>query len=65
LTALLDVAPEFRLDPSEARIVLDEVCSATSSWREVAERTGLQEEIDIVAPAFEHAEAEEARAFIK
>jgi len=51
---LLEVAPEFRLDPDAARGVLAEVATATSRWPEVATRHGLSAAAQSqMAPAFE------------
>ncbi len=60
---LLNVADYFRLDASEALDILAEVTRATANWRRVAEWHGLtQRDLDEMEPAFEHAEAEQARA---
>lgn len=59
---LLDVADYFRLDAGGARAVLAEVSRATANWRLVAASHGLtQRDLDAMEPAFEHAEAEQAR----
>ncbi len=61
---LLVVAEFFRLDASSAADVLGEVAQATANWRHVAASHGLgQRDHDDMEPAFEHAEAEQARAF--
>ncbi|MDQ2875265.1 MAG: type II toxin-antitoxin system HipA family toxin [Actinomycetota bacterium] len=63
---LLEVAEFFRLDASSALEVLGEVTQATASWRDVATSHGLaQRDLDDMEPAFEHAEAEQARALTK
>lgn len=66
VTGLLEVAEFFRLDASSALEVLGEVTQATASWRDVATSHGLaQRDLDDMEPAFEHAEAEQARALTK
>jgi serine/threonine-protein kinase HipA len=63
---LLHVADYFRLDASSALAVLAKVAQATADWRRVAESHGLtQRDADEMEPAFEHAEAEQARAITK
>ncbi len=65
LDLLLEVAPEFRLPRSAALDVLREVSDATSRWREVAATFRLPDaELARMAPAFEHDEAEAARALL-
>ena len=60
---LLDVADYFRLDASQALGVLAEITQATANWRRVAESHGLTErDLADMEPAFEHAEAGQARA---
>lgn len=62
LSALMNVRPQFRLEEGEARQILADVSEATSEWRGVAARVGLDHEIAIMAPAFEHKDAERARS---
>jgi hypothetical protein len=63
---LLSVTDYFRLDASDALDVLAEVTRATANWRRVAESHGLaQRDLADMRPAFEHAEAEQARALTK
>ena len=58
---LMSVAPEFRLDPDGALEVLAQVARAVARWREVALSHGLQQhDLEMMAPAFEHAEARRA-----
>lgn len=60
---LLGVAEFFRLDKEEAQAVLVEVSEATSRWREVARRHGLDRaSINEMRYAFEHESAELARS---
>jgi serine/threonine-protein kinase HipA len=60
--AALRVAGHFRLDEDAALDVLAEVSRAATGWREVAAAQGLQaEDVDAMAPAFEHAESDRAR----
>ncbi len=62
IETLLEVAPEFRLG-GDAAAVLAEVEAATSGWREAAAGQGLNRAgIEAMAPAFEHEQAEVARA---
>lgn len=56
----LDVAPAFRLNADRAIEIVREVSAATTNWRRVASSVGLQNEIRLLAPAFEHREAEKA-----
>lgn len=59
----LEVAEYFRLDASAARSVVREVADATSRWREVAGAHRIPgHAIGRMSRAFEHAEAEAARA---
>jgi serine/threonine-protein kinase HipA len=52
---LLDVASEFRLTPPQALHALGAVHAAVGRWREVASQLGVNdEEIALMAPAFEH-----------
>jgi serine/threonine-protein kinase HipA len=58
---LLEVAPEFRLRAPEALHVLAEVHAAVGRWRERAGELGANEdEMEMLAPAFEHRAAAEA-----
>ncbi|MGO8887669.1 MAG: type II toxin-antitoxin system HipA family toxin [Streptosporangiaceae bacterium] len=60
---LLSVADFFRLDTGSAMQVLAEVTQAAANWRNVASARGLtKRDLDEMEPAFEHAEAERARA---
>lgn len=60
---LMQVAPVFRLGPDRARAVLAEVVDAHTRWPAVAASYGLAPRaIADMAPAFEHAQAERARA---
>jgi serine/threonine-protein kinase HipA len=64
--ALMSVAAYFRLEASDALEVLAEVTRAVTRWRTVAKSYGLlQQDLDAMEPAFEHAEGERARAFTK
>ena len=63
LDALLEVAEFFRLSPAAAAGVAREVAEATSGWRTAAEQHGLDAVgIERMAGAFEHEQAEAARA---
>ncbi len=58
---LMSVAPEFRLDAGGALEILAQVTRAVARWREVAVSHGQQEhDLDMMEPAFEHAEARRA-----
>lgn len=62
LDVLMDVAEHFRLDVGEAGTTLAEVSAATSEWRDVARRVGLDRAATAeMSPAFEHEQAEIAR----
>jgi hypothetical protein len=64
--ALMSVAAYFRLDASDALEVLAEVTRAVTRWRTVAKSHGLlQQDLDAMEPAFEHAEGERARALTR
>jgi len=61
----LGQAARFQLDPHEAADVLAEVVKAVQRWRDVAltADVGLsQAELEVFAPAFEHAGLDEAIA---
>jgi serine/threonine-protein kinase HipA len=63
IDVLMDVAAEFRLDRDAAHTVLGEVLTATSGWRAVAARAGLDATAaERMAPAFQHRQAERAGA---
>ena len=62
VNTLMNVAAYFRLDASEALDVLAEVAQATARWRTAAKSHGLtQHDVDVMEPAFEHAESERAQ----
>jgi hypothetical protein len=61
IETLMSVAPEFRLDAGGALETLAQVTQAVARWREVAVSHGLQQhDLDMMEPAFEHAEARRA-----
>ncbi len=63
---LMSVAAYFRLDASDALEVLATVTRAVARWRTVARSHGLlQQDLDAMEAAFEHAETEQARALTK
>ncbi|MGD0684240.1 MAG: type II toxin-antitoxin system HipA family toxin [Streptosporangiaceae bacterium] len=63
---LMRVADYFRLDASDALEILAEVTRAVTRWRTVAKSHGLlQRDLDVMEPAFEHAEGDRARALTK
>jgi serine/threonine-protein kinase HipA len=63
---LMSVAAYFRQEASDALEVLAEVTRAVTRWRTVAKSHGLmQQDLDAMEPAFEHAECERARALAK
>jgi serine/threonine-protein kinase HipA len=60
---LMRVADHFRLGTSDALAVVAEVTQAVARWRTVATSHGLrQRDLNEMEPAFQHAEAERARA---
>jgi serine/threonine-protein kinase HipA len=60
---LMSVADYFRLTASDALDILTQVTRAAADWRRVAQAHGLRPpDLDDMEPAFEHAEAEQARA---
>jgi serine/threonine-protein kinase HipA len=62
IETLLDVADLFRLDHEQARSTLSDVTEATSQWRQIAAKNGLDASaIDEMEPAFEHELAAAAR----
>ena len=63
---LMSVAAYFRLDTSDAIEVLAMVTRAVARWRDVAQSHGLsQQDLDVMEPAFEHAQGAQARALTK
>lgn len=63
---LISVAPYFRLDPGDAVEVLAQVARAAARWHMVAKTHGLtQQELDVMEPAFEHAESQRAQELAK
>jgi len=62
LDVLMEVAEYFRLGAAEAGGTIGEVEAARSDWRSAARGAGIgRAEIDRMAPAFEHEQAEMAR----
>ena len=60
----LGAAPYFHLDPDSALRILDEVCRAVSTWRELATAPGIDmslQEVEAFEPAFEHETLREAK----
>jgi serine/threonine-protein kinase HipA len=65
LKVLLDVAEHFRLGTEEAEAIVGDVAAATRAWRSAAERAGIgRAELERMAPAFEHEQAERARSIV-
>lgn len=63
--ALMGVASYFRLDYDAALEILSQVTRSVMRWRHVAASHGLRPyDLDIMEPAFEHAETELARSLI-
>lgn len=63
---LMSVAAHFRLDLSGAIEVLAQVTQVVARWYDVANSHGLlQQDLDVMEPAFEHSESEHARALTK
>ena len=62
---LMDVAEHFRLSADDARAILRDVLSGTRQWRTQARALGLgPEALDLMEPAFEHAQAEAAAELV-
>lgn len=60
---LLEVAELFRLDGSEARVIVKAVSDATSRWQSFAARAGFDRgAVDAMKPAFEPGSAELVRS---
>lgn len=65
LDLAMSVAGYFELDEAGARAIASEVGRAVVTWRHEAARLGLPEpQIGRMASAFEHADLEQARAFV-
>jgi serine/threonine-protein kinase HipA len=65
IDVLVDIAGMFRLTDAEARAVLRDVSTAASTWRAIAAEAGLNAtEIDRMAPAFDHDQAERSRELV-
>jgi serine/threonine-protein kinase HipA len=61
LDLALSVAGDFRLLPDEAKAIIKEVGAGVAQWRDVAQAHALdRREIDRMASAFEHADAQAA-----
>jgi serine/threonine-protein kinase HipA len=62
LERVLSIAPSFNVKAKRARAIVREVAAATRRWRHFARDCGItQRQIDRMATAFEHADAETAR----
>lgn len=61
---LVATAPELRVDQRAALEVLGEVSAATSRWKQVAISVGLDHEIALMKPAFEHEASAAARELV-
>jgi serine/threonine-protein kinase HipA len=63
---LMSVASYFRLNDDEAPNVLGEVVRAVATWQDVARSHGLtSHDAELMRPAFEHPEADRARALTR
>jgi serine/threonine-protein kinase HipA len=63
LDLAFEVAPHFGVKPDKAKSIVREVGAAVARWRETAASVGLAAaEIERMASAFEHADAEQANA---
>lgn len=61
LDLALSVAGDFRLSQDEAKAIIKQVAQGTAQWREVAKSFALEKrEIDRMASAFDHKDAETA-----
>jgi serine/threonine-protein kinase HipA len=57
------VAPQFNVKAARARAIVREVAAVTRRWRRFASDCGLtQRQLDRMATAFEHDDADAARA---
>jgi serine/threonine-protein kinase HipA len=66
IEAAIELAELFRLTPQQALSAIEEVESATSNWREAAEKVGLDSKAhERMAAAFENNEARIARELLK
>ena len=66
IDTLMSVAAYFRLATGDALAVLAEVTQAVARWRSVAKSHGLlPKDLDVMEPAFEHAEGRRARELVK
>jgi serine/threonine-protein kinase HipA len=66
IEAALELADLFRLTPQQALSTIEEVDSATSNWREVAKRVGLEPRaLERMSTAFENDEAHIARELLR
>lgn len=66
VSTLMEVAPYFRLNDHDAHGVLYQVVRAVMRWRSVALAHGLEpRDLNIMEPAFEHAEAKFAQRLIQ
>jgi serine/threonine-protein kinase HipA len=66
IDTLMSVAAYFRLATGDALAVLAEVTQAVARWRSVAKSHGLlPKDLDVMEPAFEHAEGGRARELVK
>lgn len=65
VSTLLQVAPYFRLEPTDAVAILRDVYKSTREWRSVAEEHGVSTtEIARMEPAFQHERSEAASDLI-
>lgn len=63
LSRVIAIAPQFNVKAARARAVVREVAAVTRRWRRFASDCGLtQRQLDRMATAFEHDDAEAARA---
>ena len=66
IDTLMSVAAYFRLATGDALAVLAEVTQAVARWRSVAKSHGLlPKDLDVMEPAFAHAEGGRARELVK
>jgi serine/threonine-protein kinase HipA len=62
MAPVMDVAPYFRLSPTQAAEIVGDAYAATSAWRAAAAEANLDEAaVERMSPAFEHEEADAAR----
>ena len=66
IAGALDAAARFGIKPAAARIILGDVFTAVSAWRQIGGRLRIKAStLDAYASAFEHERIDEARTLLK